>query len=477
MINSLPQENVWQLTDKDDQSQFYGRELRFDFSYAASDEIKELLQHYVWHNYRTKSKTLWKLYCDVSDFKHFNEFASSWNLRSLKNLDNDHISMYISSLRTKLSKVTKKPLAYQRQKKCFDVVKTIIRWGQLHMPDYVPETEIFIGNEYPGVNDRLRIEFIPDDIVFQIEDALKNEENPYVKCGIILLQSSGVRIGDLLLLTTDCVEPHAINGYTLTWYDHKNRKERKPLPIPDRCAEAVKTLIQFTEPLREHANNDVKQYIFIHQMKAGLQKGMVRPIQQLEYRNLLLDFAARHDIKDGNGDIFRIKPHQFRRTLATDMLSKGTNIKVIQEVLGHTAVSTTKMHYSDVKDKERAEQFSKIGIIGHVNQVDKSVIPDADELKWFQENREAGAKMCDGYCTKPFKNGIVCDRLLKRQKCYSCSRYITTPEYLEFHKNHLKTMEEQLENNVYGHHYAEHFHATIQILREIIVRLEEIRHD
>lgn len=477
MINSLPQGNVWQLTDKDDQSQFYGKEFRFDFSYAASDEIKELLQHYVWQSHRTQSKTLWKLYCDISDFKHFNEFAFSQNLWSMRDLEHNDISLYISTLRTKLSKVTKKPLVYQRQKKCLDVVKTIIRWGQLHMPDYVPATEIFIGNEFPGVNDKLRIEFIPDDVVIQIDAALINEENPYIKYGIIILQSSGIRIGDMLLLTTDCVKPHVINGYTITWYDHKNRKERNPLPIPNRCADAVRKLIQLTEPLREHSENDVKQYIFIRQQIKGAQKGRVRPIQQLEYRNLLLDFAARHDIRDGDGNIFRITPHQFRRTLATDMLSKGTNIKVIQEVLGHTAVSTTKMHYSDVKDKERAEQFSIIGIIGHVNQVDKSVIPNEDELKWFQENRETGAKMCDGYCTKPFKDGIVCDRLLKRQKCYSCSRYITTPEYLEFHKNHLKTLEEQLENNVYGHHYAEHFHATIHILREIIAQLEEIKHD
>lgn len=477
MINSLPQGNVWQLTDKDDQSQFYGREFRFDFSYAASDEIKELLQHYVWQNHRTQSKTLWKLYCDISDFKHFNEFAFSQNLWSMRDLEHNDISLYISTLRIKLSKVTKKPLAYQRQKKCLDVVKIIIRWGQLHMPDHVPATEIFIGNEYPGVNDKLRIEFIPDDVVIQIENALKNEENPYIKYGIIILQSSGIRIGDMLLLTTDCVKPHAINGYTIAWYDHKNRKERNPIPIPNRCADAVRKLIQFTEPVREKAENDAKQYVFIRQFKTGAQKGMIRPIQQLEYRNLLLDFAARHDIRDGDGDVFRITPHQFRRTLATDMLSKGTNIKVIQEVLGHTAVSTTKMHYSDVKDKERAEQFCKIGIIGHVNQVDKSVIPDEDELKWFHENRETGARMCDGYCTKPFNDGIVCNRLLKRQKCYSCSRYITTPEYLEFHKNHLKTLEEQLENNVYGHHYAEHFDATIHVLRKIIAQLEEIRHD
>ncbi len=74
-------------------------------------------------------------------------------------------------------------------------------------------------------------------------------------------------------------------------------------------------------------------------------------------------------------------------------------------------------------------------------------------------------------------NGEVCDRLLKRKKCYTCSRFITTPEYLENHKNYLNELEYQIENNIYGEHYAEHFKPTIVVLREIIAKLEELISD
>jgi len=77
-----------------------------------------------------------------------------------------------------------------------------------------------------------------------------NEENPYVKYGIIILQSTGMRIGDMLKLTTDRVKPHLISGYTLTWYDHKNRKERQPMPIPNECDIEVEKLIEHTKELR-----------------------------------------------------------------------------------------------------------------------------------------------------------------------------------------------------------------------------------
>ncbi len=123
-------------------------------------------------------------------------------------------------------------------------------------------------------------------------------------------------------------------------------------------------------------------------------------------------------------------------------------------MLGHSSAMTTKQHYADVKDKEKAKVFKNIGIIGNINKVDETVIADKNNLIWFKENKDKGARMEDGYCTKPCNDGKICDRLLKRQKCYTCSRYITTPEYLQAHKNHLAELENQLEGNIYGNHYV-----------------------
>ena len=356
------------------------------------------------------------------------------------------------------------------------------------MPNEVPKTEIFTGNEYVGINRKLKIDFIPDEVLEQINKALKNEENPYVKYGIIILQSTGMRIGDMLKLTTDSIKPHLISGYTLTWYDHKNRKERQPMPIPNECAIAVEKLIEYTKELREQADDRIKNYLFIHRVSNGSNVGGISNITSLRYKvwlngdgNIVNDklrckgFVQKHNIRDTNGEYYNLTAHQFRRTLATDMLSKGTDLKAIQEVLGHSSPMTTKQSYADVKDKERAEVFKNIGIIGNINKVDETVIEDKKDLIWFKENKDKGARMEDGYCTKPCSDGKICDRLLKRQKCYTCSRYITTPEYLQAHKNHLAELEKQLERNIYGDHYAEHFLSTIEILKEIVKRLEEIQ--
>jgi len=477
MKNNQPLGDTWKLVDNDSESQNNGKTFNFDFSFVKGAEIKNIVKSYVWMNYRTGNRTLSNLYLNITQFKLINEFIC--NITSFKDMTNDDISVFVSFLRTKISDKTKRPLAYISQKHCLDALKSIFHWCQIHMAEVVPKTEIFTGGEYTGTNRKLKIEFIPDDIVGKINEALITEENPYIKYGIIILQSTGIRIGDMLRLTIDCVKPHLISGYTITWYDHKNRKERPPMPIPSECAVAVEKLINYTKELREQVDGVLKSYIFINTIQSASQFsnriGEVVIIKLDTFRWWINRFIRDNGICDTSGELYNLTSHQFRRTLATDMLSKGTNIKVIQEVLGHTYVSTTKLHYSDVKDKERAEVFKSIGIIGNINKVDATVISDEVELQWFNANKDKGARMCDGYCTKPFTDGKICDRLLKRQKCYTCSRYITTLEHLEAHKSHLKELEQQLEENIYGEHYAEHFTPTIEVLKVIVSRLEELK--
>ncbi|MET7042002.1 site-specific integrase [Clostridium botulinum] len=486
MVSKMPNGDKWELIDNDSNSQYYGKKFKFDFSYIECDSIRDVVKVYTWRNYKEGNKVLVKLYYDNLRLKKFYDFAINNNIDSFKILKNKDIDMFVSYLKTLLSDKFNKPLSYQYQKKCLDTLKAIIRWGQLYMPNEVPKIEIFTGNEYTGVNRKLKIDFIPDEILEQINKALKNEENPYVKYGIIILQSTGMRIGDMLKLTTDSIKPHLISGYTLTWYDHKNRKECQPMPIPNECAIAVEKLIEYTKELREQADDRIKDYLFIHKPIVGKDSNKVVVMSLRNYaiwlnghivkgKLIRKGFVHNHNIVDTNDEYYNLTAHQFRRTLAIDMFSKGTDLKAIQEVLGHSSAMTTKQHYADVKDKERAEVFKNVGIIGNINKVDETVITNKKDLIWFKENKDKGARMEDGYCTKPCSDGKICDRLLKRQKCYTCSRYITTPEYLQAHKNHLVELEKQLEENIYGDHYAEHFIPTIEILKEIVKRLEKIQ--
>lgn len=477
MASKKPNGDVWNIIDNDATSQNYGKNFKFDFSYISSAQIKELFKDYVWQNYRVKNKALISLYGEVNTFfNRFIQFADARNITSLKELDNADIENYISYLHTTFTKKTGKPLGYGSQKACLDVLKSVIHWCQLHRPNDVPLTEIFTGNEYPGMGRNLKIDFIPDDIIEQINEALKTEENPYLKYGIIILQSTGMRIGDLLKLRIDCINPHLISGYTIEWTQHKGRKNKTSIPVRSECVVAIERLIEVTKNLRDEADVKDKDILMIWRVPTGINAGQVMNLNPIRFWNWLKTFIKNNEIKDADGNYYNLTSHQFRRTLGTDMLSKGTDINVIQQVLGHAGPLTTKKYYADVKDKERAEIFKNIGVIGNINQLQSDAFDSVSEFEWFIANKEKGAHMCDGYCTKPVIDGKICDRLLKRQKCYTCSRYVTTPEYLEAHKQYLANLEKQVEEGaIYGAHYAEHFVPTIEVLKFIIKKLEELQ--
>lgn len=476
---SRPDGDVWNIVDNDKDSQHYGRNFKFDFSYISSEEIKDVVKDYVWQNYRVGNKTLSTLYNEISSyFWLFIQYCRSRKIDTLRDLDNVDVDNYISFLRTYISDKTSKPLTYNSQKIRLDCLKSVIRWCQIHRPNDVPTTEIFTGSEYIGINRKVKIDFIPDDVVAQINEALKKEGNPYLKYGIIILQSTGMRIGDLLKLRIDCIKPHLISGYTIEWTQHKGRKDKAPMSVRSECVAAIEKLIEVTAELRNEADEKDKDTLMIWRVPQGRGTGSVSVITAQTFsQNWFRDFIKYNNIKDANGDYYNLTSHQFRRTLGTNMLSKGTNINVIQQVLGHSDPSVTKRFYADVKDKERAEVFKSVGVIGNINQIQSSAFDNVSEFEWFKANKDkCVAGLCDGYCTKPVTDGNICPRLLKRQKCYTCSRYITTPEYLEAHKQHLANLEKQLEEGaIYGEHYAEHFIPTIGVLKVIIERLEGLQ--
>ena len=473
---SRPDGDVWNIVDNDKDSQHYGRNFKFDFSYISSEEIKDVVEDYVWQNYRYQNRSLSSIYNYVHQFKWFCDFADTRQIKTLKELCNNDIDNFVSYLNTTISEKTGKVQSLKGRKFCLDCVKVIIYWRQLHRPNDVPATEIFTGNEYIGVNRKLKIDFIPDDVVAQINGALKTEENPYLKYGIIILQSTGMRIGDLLKLRIDCIKPHLISGYTIEWTQHKGRKNKAPMPVRSECVAAIEKLIEITAELRDEADEKDKDTLMIWRVPTGNGAGQVMNLNSGRFNGWFKKFIKDNNIKDANGDYYNLTSHQFRRTLGTDMISKGTNINVIQQVLGHSDPSVTKRFYADVKDKERAEVFKSVGVIGNINQIQRDAFDNVSEFEWFKANKDKSACMCDGYCTKPVVDGKICERLLKRQKCYTCSRYITTPEYLEAHKQHLANLEKQLEEGaIYGEHYAEHFIPTIEVLKVIVERLEGLQ--
>ncbi|TCL39430.1 site-specific recombinase XerD [Anaerospora hongkongensis] len=475
MLITPPSSDEWSLKDNDVNSANYERDFRFEFS-EFPDDLKVLLKHYIWNNYHKKESAVSTIHLIFLNQQFARRYMSDFNITSVKHLKATHMKKFKSYLKTYVSQKTGKKIAHNTQRAAYSSLKTLILWGQKELPHLVPLDNIFPNNAFKAPA-RLTIDYIPDEIVEKINDALPNEPNLYLRCGIIILQCVGMRISDLLKLRIDCFDNHIISKEPMIkFFNHKKRSWTKPKPIPEICKKAIERLIELTQPLRNEAPEKQKNLLFLHRLnKGGDFSGRVKNIPNDTYNDWLHKFAVKHNITDANGDIYDLTSHMFRRTLSTDMLSQGVDLLVVQEMLDHGFAETTVRHYADIKDSERAREFKRIGIIGNINQLNEDLIKDHNELIWFKKNKDTNARLEDGYCTKPCEKDRICEHLLKRRRCYSCARYITTLEFLDQHKKHLAELELELENNVYGEHYASHLTPIIAMLKQIVARLEGLK--
>lgn len=69
-------------------------------------------------------------------------------------------------------------------------------------------------------------------------------------------------------------------------------------------------------------------------------------------RTLVLDVAQRAGI-EGN-----ITPHMFRHTLATNLIENGVDLRIVQEVIGHSSIKTTEI-YTHVSIKHAKKELLK----------------------------------------------------------------------------------------------------------------------
>lgn len=167
---------------------------------------------------------------------------------------------------------------------------------------------------------------------YQQADGLSKKRHTLRDIAIMeTLFGTGVRISELCSLSP--ADVNCIEGALLI--HGKGRKERL-IQIPD---EALLSLLD--KYYKENAAEIQRENRFFVN-NAG------RPISDQSVRRLIQKYA-----KDA-GITQHITPHMFRHTFATMLLDSDVNLRCIQELLGHSSVSTTEIytHVSAAKQRQ-----------------------------------------------------------------------------------------------------------------------------
>lgn len=148
---------------------------------------------------------------------------------------------------------------------------------------------------------------------------------------IELLFSTGIRISELCNIRIKDIN---FQDRSLKIFG-KGSKERVLYLGNDQVIQSLEKYIELNKNIDEENN-----YLFLNKFNTQLSEQTVR-------------ILLKNIEKDLNLSI-HITPHMFRHTFATTLLEKEVDIRYIQNILGHSSISTTQIytHVTYPKQKE-----------------------------------------------------------------------------------------------------------------------------
>lgn len=121
----------------------------------------------------------------------------------------------------------------------------------------------------------------------------------------------------------------------------KGRKERL-LPFTNECRDALSTYIQNQRNQLLSRNKEMTPALFLN------EKGQRLTTRGLEY--------ILNNVEKKTGDYLGLHPHIFRHSFATHLLENGADLRVIQELLGHSSINATQV-YTHVTEEAKKKIY------------------------------------------------------------------------------------------------------------------------
>ena len=203
--------------------------------------------------------------------------------------------------------------------------------------------------------------FLSEKEVFKMLDYINSDKSEFgikLSCMLEILYAAGLRVSELVSIPIAAIQEMLDENGKKTLRNYliingKGNKER----IAPLNKSAIRMLIEYLA-LRKKLGQEKSKWLFVGIVRASKKTGEIRQrnfamsdehITRQRLHQMLKELAAQVGI-----DPTKVHPHVIRHSFASHLLNSGVDLRVLQELLGHSNISTTEIytHILDSKLKE-----------------------------------------------------------------------------------------------------------------------------
>jgi integrase/recombinase XerD len=205
---------------------------------------------------------------------------------------------------------------------------------------------------------------LSENEIFSLFQVLDNDPTPFgirLKCMLEILYASGLRVSELVELPISAIGKYIKSEKTyLKNYLIINGKGKKERIAPLNKA-SLKILEKYLD-LRQDLGHKDSKWLFCGQVRINKGNNNIKSSRKIvgdkhitrqRFHQMLKELAVKANI-----DKTKVSPHIIRHSFASHLLNQGIDLRVLQELLGHSDISTTQIytHILDSKLKDLVYQ-------------------------------------------------------------------------------------------------------------------------